>query len=186
LQPGLQTLRLETEDDETELFINTICPNDGPSYLKRLVHPLAENETLSFTYGRTYDEREFAILRIFRNVGESEPTRLRVRIVAERNDDNHGSLNWTDFDREVMIQPSARNAERSLSLDPSIAELDAGQPIFLRIGDDIVDQRLKIEVEYLEGPTGFVTLYQLKDKLEFDSQFTIESPNALPACRYKY
>ena len=160
--------------------------SDSPqsrAFVKRLVHPIRPGETLAFKYSRSFEANENVTIRFFRRVDGNEVTasdpnqsdsRFYIRVIADRHGVDRAFTQWTHLERTVTFSPPSSGEPLPVVLGSRNEQIDAGQAVFLPVGDDLAGESFTIEIRSDEGAGGFVSMSQLRDAQPLRSRVTVE------------
>ncbi|MCA9217497.1 MAG: hypothetical protein KDB27_30725 [Planctomycetales bacterium] len=177
------SIRIDVDDPNTELFVNRVSlAQSDPTYVKRLLHPIDPGETLTFHYKRSFEPNELVTLKFFPSSGQKPSstapvhTRLQISLLAKRVESNQAFSTWTHLERTVDVNFTPNNQAEAVPivLASNDEQIAPGQPIFLPIGEDIAEASFPIQIRLLNGNRGYVSLYQLRQELKFDSKVSVE------------
>jgi len=159
-------------DNPVSAYLNHVDSATNAAYLQRFC-VMATTNLLRFPYMKRDPNAELLVLRVFSPV-ETNPQPFEVHVTLKpggpRGIGPFSEL--TLLEREARVTPNSVSQTRLVAVTP--AQLDDGQPLFLRVGSDLPPGQHELQVAIVATSPRWLSLSRttpgLAEKLELTSK----------------
>jgi hypothetical protein len=151
-------------------YLNYLASDTNAAYLQRFC-VMASSNVLHFPYVKRQASEEVLVLRIFSPLETNpQPFAVHLRLKPGVNRGIGPFAELTLLEREALVTPNPVGRTRLVAATP--AQLDDGQPVFLRVGSDVPPGEHEIEVAMATSSPRWLSLSRttpgLAEKQEFN------------------